>query len=170
MAGECQCGALMATPHNGSGPNGPYWSLWSSNYGEVSQWSVTQKEGTYELETQTPEGGASTGRVRHQTLKVSGRVGSDLDEKLSLALVTCDHMLYSNFAVGGVCAVFALAFKVLLFFQWLEYPTCPMMSELYPPFRVLTCLSHQSSCPYCGTMHTPSSCSMHRNHSQKYGG
>jgi len=48
-----------------------------------------------------------------------------------------------------------LAFKVLSFFQWLEYPTCPTMGELYPPFRVLTRLSHQSSGPYGGTTHTP---------------
>jgi len=68
MVGECQRGALTATPHDGSGPNGPRWSLWSSNYGEVSQWSATQKEGTYELETQTPEGGASMGEsdTRHR--------------------------------------------------------------------------------------------------------
>src|SRR5260221_1912168 len=58
MVGECQRGALTATPHDGSGPNGPRWSLWSSNYGEVSVVSHT-KGGNLRVGNPNPR----TGRV-----------------------------------------------------------------------------------------------------------
>jgi len=65
MTSQCmedfQLGALTATARDGSNPNedprGVHWSLWSSNCGEVSQWSTAHKKGTHDLET--TEGGVS---------------------------------------------------------------------------------------------------------------
>ena len=65
--------------------------------------------------------------------------------------VTLDEKLLWHWSRVITCCIrtlqwrrFALAFEVLSFFQWLEYLTCSTMSELYPPFRVLTRLSQLS--------------------------